>query len=432
MKAEQMWQTSTGKGITVAVIDTGVDPTNPDLRGRVLQGKDYAEDQPGDEHTDYEGHGTGMAGLIAGTGAYGGGQGAFGLAPGAKILPIRMPKSLAAANQADANRQFNEAAPKAIRYAVDKGAQVINISLAVGDGSAELTNAVKYALDKGSLIFAGVGNDGDTTNQLMYPAATPGVVGVAAVGKNLRRTSESQYGPQVDMAAPGEEMVHACGTKSGLCESHGTSDATALASASAALIWSKHSTWTNNQVLRVMLNTIGGPTDGAKRNDSIGYGIVRPRIALQNPGDPGPADEYPLPDLAAAASASPSPQPSATDAKNSLAEDKSTEETASDSSEENNMLSIVLAAAAVVVVLLGAAVAAFVIVRNRRPAHPTAPHPAAPYTPAQGQPQYPTTPYAPPPGQPQYAPQYPPSPYTPPSAPSSNVTPGQHPGPGAG
>ena len=88
---------------------------------------------------------------------------------------------------------------------------------------------------------------------------------------------------------------------------HGTSDATALASASAALIWSVHPDWTNNQVLRVMLNTIGGPTDGAKRNDAIGYGIVRPRIALTNPGDPGPADKYPLPDYPVAASASPTP-----------------------------------------------------------------------------------------------------------------------------
>lgn len=75
MRAEEMWRTSTGEGVTVAVIDSGVDPTNPDLQGRVLSGKDFAVDQPGDEHTDYDGHGTGMAGLIAGTGAYGGGRG---------------------------------------------------------------------------------------------------------------------------------------------------------------------------------------------------------------------------------------------------------------------------------------------------------------------------------------------------------------------
>ncbi len=95
MKAEQMWQISTGKGVTVAVIDTGVQADNPDLKGRVLPGRDFAVGQPGDAHTDYDGHGTGMAGLIAGTGAANGGNGTFGLAPGAKILPVRLPKSTA-------------------------------------------------------------------------------------------------------------------------------------------------------------------------------------------------------------------------------------------------------------------------------------------------------------------------------------------------
>jgi subtilisin family serine protease len=84
------------------------------------------------------------------------------------------------------------------------------------------------------------------------------------VGKNLRRASFSEYGPQVDIAAPGEDMVHACGGNTGLCKTSGSSDAAALASASAALIWSKYLTWSNNQVLRVMLNTIGAPTDGGR------------------------------------------------------------------------------------------------------------------------------------------------------------------------
>ncbi|WP_416972480.1 type VII secretion-associated serine protease mycosin [Streptomyces sp. 4F14] len=311
MQAESMWKTSTGEGVTVAVIDSGVDPTNPDLVGRVLPGKDYATDESGDAHTDYAGHGTGMAGIIAGTGAYGGGKGAFGLAPGAKILPIRVPNA-EATNKLEGDKIFNASLPPAIRYAADHGAKVINISMAASETTQEVSSAVAYALKKGSLIFAGVGNNAEKGNPVMYPAATPGVVGVAAVGKDLHRINMSEYGPQVDMAAPGEEMVHACGGKTGLCESSGTSDATALASASAALIWSIHPTWTNNQVLRVMLNTIGGPTDGAKRNDAIGYGIVRPRIALHTPGDPGPANVYPLPDLAAAEkSASPTPAPSA-------------------------------------------------------------------------------------------------------------------------
>ncbi|MFM9444510.1 type VII secretion-associated serine protease mycosin [Streptomyces acidiscabies] len=312
MQAESMWKTSTGKGITVAVIDTGVDATNPDLAGRVLAGKDYATDRPGDEHTNYDpfGHGTSMAALIAATGANFGGKGSYGLAPGVKILPIRMPDSEASANLAEGDSAFNEALAPAIRYAVDHGAKVINISMGASETTPQVTDSVKYALGKGALIFAAAGNTGDKANLPEYPAATPGVVGVAAVGKDLRRTAASQYGPQVDMAAPGEDMVHACGGKTGLCTTSGTSDSTALASASAALIWSVHPTWTNNQVLRVMLNTIGGPTDGAKRNDAIGYGIVRPRIALQTPGDPGPANVYPLPDLAAAEK-SPSPAPSA-------------------------------------------------------------------------------------------------------------------------
>ncbi|MFE2971980.1 type VII secretion-associated serine protease mycosin [Streptomyces sp. NPDC059340] len=363
MRADQMWRTSTGEGVNVAVIDTGVDPSNPDLKGRILPGKDYAEDQPGDEHTDYEGHGTGMAGLIAGTGAYGGGNGAFGLAPGAKILPIRLPKAATAANQAEGIKQFNEATSKAIRYAADTGAQVINVSQGVSEGSPQLTAAVKYALGKGSLVFAAVGNSGDKENEIKYPAATPGVVGVGAVGKDLRKTAESEFGPQVDMAAPGEDMVEACGTETGLCKSHGTSDATALASASAALIWSKHPTWTNNQVLRVMLNTIGGPTDGAKRNDSIGYGIVRPRVALQNPGNPGPAHAYPLPDFPATASTSPSPGAAAS--KEPAAPAKGGKAAAEASSKDNGR-SILWIALGVGAVILGGAVTAVVIGKRRR------------------------------------------------------------------
>ncbi|MGW5098827.1 type VII secretion-associated serine protease mycosin [Streptomyces nodosus] len=357
MHAEDMWRTSTGEGITVAVIDTGVDASNPDLKGRVLDGLDLAPaSRSGDEHTDYDGHGTGMAGLIAGTGAYGGGKGAFGLAPGAKILPIRVP--------AQSEDEMGFARPsyfsKAIRYAADQRAQVINISMVSSINTPQMADAVKYALERGSLIFAGVGNDVKIGNPVLYPAGTPGVVGVAAVGKNLRRTSFSEYGSQVDMAAPGEDMVHACGGKTGLCRTSGTSDATALASASAALIWSKHPGWTNNQVLRVMLNTIGGPTDGAKRNDSIGYGIVRPRVALKNPGHPGPADVYPLPDLAA--SASPSASPSSAEA---ASQDAKTPAAATAKNDAGNGL-LWAGVGAGAVVLLGGTAAAFAVARRRR------------------------------------------------------------------
>jgi type VII secretion-associated serine protease mycosin len=374
MHAEEMWKTSTGEGIKVAVIDTGVDPNNPDLKGRVLDGLDLAgQFQKGDEHTDYEGHGTGMAGLIAGTGAWGGGKGAFGLAPGSKIIPVRMPGK---------NDLLGFAGPdyltKAIRYAADSGAQIINISMGTIAHTPALDQAVRHALDRGTLIFAAVGNDAEKGNLPEYPAATPGVVGVGSVGKNLHRSSFSQYGPQVDMAAPGEDIVSACGEKSGLCIGDGSSAATALASASAALIWSKHPDWTNNQVLRVMLNTIGGPTDGAKRNDSIGYGIVRPRIALQNPGDPGPADVYPLPDLKEAEkTASPSPTASKSGEAGAPVKGDDTDANASAAEDSgSNTLWIVIGAGAAV--LLVAAVAAFAISRKRRSQLPPPPPPGMP------------------------------------------------------
>lgn len=350
MQAEEMWKTTRGEGVTVAVIDSGVDDTNLDLRGQVLEGKDFAPDAPGDQHTDVSGHGTGMAALIAGTGESGGGDGAFGLAPGAKILPIRVPLNATVF-------------AKAIRYAADAGAKVINISMAVGGGAPleEESEAVKYALDKGALIFAGVGNDGDST--LVTPAATPGVVGVGAVGKDLRKTAESQYGPQVDLAAPGADMVAACTTETGLCTSHGTSDATAITSASAALIWSHHPDWTNNQVLKVMLNTAAGPTSGANRNDYIGYGVVRPRIALKTPGDPGPADEYPLPDLAAAEPKSPSPKASEF-AGTKSEEDRQSAAVPARDEDSDTALWITLGVGAAA--LLGAAIALPVVRARRR------------------------------------------------------------------
>ncbi|MFD3470595.1 type VII secretion-associated serine protease mycosin [Streptomyces sp. NPDC058682] len=291
MKADDIWKVSTGKGVTVAIIDDGVKEI-PELKGQIVPGTDLVS-PGGDGRNDNSGHGTGIAAMIAATGKHPSGDGGFGLAPGVKILPIRV-------NNAELATPSWVAA---IRFAAESDAKVINISLGIG-GTPETdrarAEAVKYALSKGKLVFAAVGNSGDAGNEVEYPGATPGVVGVGATDANGKATAESQHGPQVDLAAPGVDVLTACSGKTGLCKTHGTSDASALASASAALIWSAHPDWTNNQVLRVLLNTAGKPTDGVERNDYVGYGIVRPRIALQTPGDPGPADVYPLPDLAAA------------------------------------------------------------------------------------------------------------------------------------
>ncbi|MGW1107429.1 type VII secretion-associated serine protease mycosin [Streptomyces sp. NPDC002540] len=397
MQAEQMWELSTGKNVTVAVIDSGVDASIPDLKGRVLKGLDLAKDSPGDEHTDYENHGTGMASIIAGTGNVSDGGGSFGLAPGARILPIRLRDNTNKVNGATGNKYFNEDLSVAIRFAVDHGAKIINAS--VGDsigGSQQLTDSVKYALDKGALIFAAVGNSADEENLIEYPAGTPGVVGVGAIGKNLHKANFSQYGSQVDLSAPGVDMVHGCSGRTRLCKTSGTSDATAVVSASAALIWSKYPDWTNNQVLRALLNTVGAPTSGALRNDYVGYGVVRPRIPLKTPGDPGPADEYPLPDLAAAASPSPSAQPSKAGNSAEESDKPAAAPPIADDQSNNTALWIGLG---VLVAALAGAVVTFVVIRSRRRRATASAPPSYQPPSAYQQPSY--APYAPPPGGPE-------------------------------
>ncbi|MEV1020862.1 type VII secretion-associated serine protease mycosin [Streptomyces sp. NPDC050264] len=379
MKAETMWKTSSGKGITVALIDTGVDASNPDLKGRILPGEDLAPDESGDETTDWDGHGTGMAGLIVGTGAYGGGNGAYGLAPEAKVMPIRLPDTQKSGSRFEADAKFEDAVSSAIRYAADHDAQIINVSQGITGEAGDFpkfTKAVEYALQHGALIFAAAGNDGDKGNKIGFPGATPGVAAVGAVGKDLHRASFSTHGPQVDLAAPGVDMVHACGGKTGLCKTEGTSDAAALASASAALLWSQHPSWTNNQVLRVMLNTIGAPTDGAKRNDSIGYGIVRPRIALQNPGNPGPADKFPMSDFPVAAK-SPSSEASKATGGGVRDDESSAAAAATNDDGSNTPLWIGSGVGAALVAVAAVAIA---VTRNRKrrsavqpPAYATAP-----------------------------------------------------------
>ncbi|MFE6681813.1 type VII secretion-associated serine protease mycosin [Streptomyces sp. NPDC057729] len=399
MQAERMWELSTGENVTVAVIDSGVDASIPDLQGRVLKGLDLAKDSPGDERTDYDNHGTGMASIIAGTRNVRGGS--FGLAPGVKILPIRLRDTAGKVNGATGNKYFNEDLSVAIRFAVDHGAKVINASIGKDAGSRQLTDSVKYALDKGALIFAAVGNSADEGNLIEYPAGTPGVVGVGAIGKDLHKADFSQYGPQVDLSAPGVDMVHGCSGGTRLCKTSGTSDATAVVSASAALIWSKHPDWTNNQVLRVLLNTVGAPTSGALRNDYVGYGVVRPRIALKTPGDPGPADVYPLPDLAAAASPAPTAEPS----KAGSSEKSGEPDAAAPADDDGVNTGLWIGVGVGVVVLAGAAVAFAAVRSRRRKADASAPPPYAhqrphsPYPYQQPQsPQPPYPPYAPPPG----------------------------------
>ncbi|MFF7591773.1 type VII secretion-associated serine protease mycosin [Kitasatospora purpeofusca] len=298
MKAPEIWQTSKGQGITVAVVDGGFRLDHPDLVGQLLPGKDLSG-LPGGIGVDKSGHGTGIAGLIAGSGKGLGGKGAYGLAPEAKILPIKININDDPSQPIDASGYLKQVS-QGITYAADQGAKVINVSSVAGSSGvstgdvAELEKSVKYANGKGSLVVAGAGNSGQEGNPSLYPAALPSIIAVAAADRAGTATDESEHGPQIDIAAPGVDIYTSCVAESGYCKKHGTSDATALVSASAALLWAAHPDWAPNQITRVLIGTAGKPKDGTNRTDFIGYGIVRPRVALTTPGDPGPADVSPL------------------------------------------------------------------------------------------------------------------------------------------
>lgn len=305
MQAEEMWKITTGEGIKVAVIDTGVNPSTPSLKGQVLKGLD-ATGAPGDEHDDYRGHGTNMAELIAGTGK---GGGLRGLAPGAKIIPMRI-SDTEFQNENSVNARDAE---DAIRAAADSDAQIISMSFASDYSDQDERAAVKYAQSKGKLFFAGVGNNAEEGNKQQFPAAYPQVVGVSSADRDGKVSEFSTNGNSVDIAAPGSDIPRWCNNSfKKYCDGEGgTSAATAIASASAALVWSANPDWTANQVLNVLFDTAGRDWKKGDRSSYLGHGLIRPAMnILKGKGDPGDPNISPLTEERTDGSPAPSEQPS--------------------------------------------------------------------------------------------------------------------------
>ncbi|MFB6890592.1 type VII secretion-associated serine protease mycosin [Kitasatospora sp. NPDC056327] len=287
--ASSIWPVSQGEGVTVAVIDSGVLKEHQDLTGQVLAGADFTG-QKTDGTEDTSGHGTGMASLIAGHG-HGTGAGIMGLAPKSKILPVRITLD-------EGSLLPQSEVARAIRYAVDHGAKVINMSIGGPSGAdPEERSAVNYALDKDVVVVASTGNDGDKNGAVEYPAAFPGVVAVGAVDRNGLIWSKSSSGPETTLVAPGAEVPHAIAKSTsahGL--GNGTSAATAYVSATAALIRAKYPELSAGQVINRMIRSAVPPGDGsAVPSNRYGYGVLAPGKALEvNPAVDGGPRENPL------------------------------------------------------------------------------------------------------------------------------------------
>ncbi len=256
---------SRGNDVVAAVIDTGVDGKHVDLTGNVLQGADFTTSRGGNGWTDKDGHGTAMASLIAGHG-HGKTDGALGIAPQARVLPVR---------HAETDGMDRGEIARSIRWAVDNGADVIALSLHTGD-SPSVRQAVEYALGRDVIVVAAVGLPGGL-GKVPAPARIPGVVAVSGVDK-AGNIAASVSGPEVVIAAPGKEISHAS-KDGGYALGTGTSDATAIVSGVVALIRSKYPELDAANVINRLIQTAddkGAPG----RDEQYGFGIVNPVRAL--------------------------------------------------------------------------------------------------------------------------------------------------------
>lgn len=285
IQANEAWDLTKGQSIVVAVIDTGLDLNHPDLQGQWVKG--YNELNPSSPPQDDQGHGTHVSGIISA--AMNNQIGIAGIAPASKIMPVKVLDSSGNGDDMDV--------AVGIRWAADHGANIINLSLGEGlnlagsfDGSTYITEAVDYAQSKRILVVAAAGNDGVGT--ISYPAALPGVLSVAATTSENKLTDFSNYGLPLSLEAPGDRILSTYPQASSNGYEHlgGTSMASPMVSAVAALIWSANPTWTSTQVTRKLLDSA---TDTQKKGwtETQGFGLVNALKGVL----PTVQAEYPLP-----------------------------------------------------------------------------------------------------------------------------------------
>ncbi|MFZ5916577.1 MAG: S8 family serine peptidase [Chloroflexota bacterium] len=277
--APEAWGLSRGDSdVILAVIDTGVDLDHPEFAGRLTAGWDYVNDD-GDPDDD-EGHGTHVAGIAAAAGDNG--SGVAGVAWNVRIMPIKVLDS-------DGEGYLSDVAD-GIRYAADNGAKVVNLSLGgSSDNEGTLQTAANYAYARGVLLVAASGNNGTYT--IVYPAGNAHVLGVASTDNNDNRSQFSNYGPHVDVAAPGSDIYSTAWVgdadpycnptvENPYCYKSGTSMATPFVAGLAALILSRYPSYTPDQVADAIVHN-ADDLGAAGRDDLFGCGRINAYASLR-------------------------------------------------------------------------------------------------------------------------------------------------------
>jgi serine protease len=267
LQAAAVWADQSGAGSVVAVVDTGVAATHPDLSGLVLPGLDLVG-RCGSGQADGHGHGTHVAGIIAARA--GNAVGVAGLAQGTKILPVRALGNDGSGSDVDV--------ASGIAWAAEHDADVINLSLGSPDRSDAEQAAIDYAYSRGVLVVAAAGNDGGAGDPPNYPGALDHVLAVGAVDPSSSAPVFSNRGRYVALAAPGVNVLSTV-PPNGYLAMDGTSMAAPFVSATAALMRAANPALTPAQLTALLESTaLDLWTPG--RDDVTGYGQVRPVAAV--------------------------------------------------------------------------------------------------------------------------------------------------------
>ena len=268
--ASQAWDLNTGNdNIIIAVIDTGIDLDHPDLQAKIITGYDYVNDDPAPD--DDNGHGTHVAGIAAAV--TNNSLGVAGLNWGARIMPLK------ALNQTGNGSTFDVA--QAVYYAVDHGAQIINLSVGASGSKwpcnwPEIEAAFNYAVSQGVLLVVASGNNGQ--DGVNCPGAYDQAMAVGSTTPTDERSFFSNYGPRLDITAPGSSIYST--VPDGYGYKNGTSMATPYVSGLAGLLWSFAPSLTAAQV-REMIQSSAEDLGLTGWDEEFGHGRINALHALQ-------------------------------------------------------------------------------------------------------------------------------------------------------